>query len=279
MSLLPTKTQWNKWTLPSKYGAIGVLLAVIGILISFIPSKSINTDELARALAEKMPDHQLLKDKEQEVQTLKATIERLKEGSGDKLKQKALQALKDGQVAKATGLMEEAAIARTAKAKQLNKEAAQDWIDIGNIAYLHDSQKALKAYETAVDLDSSSPTAWNKQGRILRRLGRIEESEKAYGQALKLAGNDKSLQAVAYSNLGVIHQIRGDLDRAEASSIKALGIHKALGSKEGRRASTATSASSIKPGATWIRPVNHYERVWSCIPMSEQRIWFRKSEY
>lgn len=52
--------------------------------------------------------------------------------------------------------MKKAALERTEQAEQSNTQAAQDWIDYGNIAYLSDSQKALSAYERAIKLDVSN---------------------------------------------------------------------------------------------------------------------------
>ncbi|MCF8109128.1 MAG: tetratricopeptide repeat protein [Desulfohalobiaceae bacterium] len=46
-------------------------------------------------------------------------------------------------------------------------------MDIGNIAFLYDTQKALDAYEKAIELDSSNIAAWNRLGHVFRRLGRL----------------------------------------------------------------------------------------------------------
>ena len=49
---------------------------------------------------------------------------------------------------------------------------------------------------------------------------------------LKLAGEDLINQAVAYGNLGIVYQIRGELDRALEYHQKSLAIAKQLGNKE-----------------------------------------------
>ena len=34
--LIPTKAQWEKWSLPSKYSAIGILIGIISLLPLFV---------------------------------------------------------------------------------------------------------------------------------------------------------------------------------------------------------------------------------------------------
>ncbi len=80
--------------------------------------QKIDPDELARKLAEKLPDSQSLREKDQEIATLKATIERLEQAPGDARKQAALQALAAGEPEKATELLEQAAQVRTKQASQ-----------------------------------------------------------------------------------------------------------------------------------------------------------------
>ncbi|GEM_PF-3012138 len=36
MGLIPTKNQWQKWSLPSKYTAIGLPIAIVGIIVSVV---------------------------------------------------------------------------------------------------------------------------------------------------------------------------------------------------------------------------------------------------
>jgi Flp pilus assembly protein TadD len=64
-------------------------------------------------------------------------------------------------------------------------------------------------------------------------LGRLEEAKQAYEHLLELAEKDESFQATAYGNLGIIYQIRGELDKAEEFYRKSLEIDKALGRQEG----------------------------------------------
>ncbi len=191
-----------------------------------------------------MSDQQDSATIDEEIKALKVTIKRLQDEPASELKQAALQALKDGNTVKAVDLMEESAQTHTTRTEKLSKEAALDWIDIGNISYLNNSQKALNAYEKAINLAPSNPTAWNLLGTIQRRLGNLDEAQHAYEEVLKLAGGDKTFQAKAYGNLGIIYYIRGKIDKAEEFHLKSLDINKKLGRQEGM-ASDYGNLSSI----------------------------------
>ncbi len=191
----------DKSKIKKVWAIIGVIAVILGLLGCFgiqpywtKPDNSIEPEALANQLAKLLPDQQDFTAKEDEIKELKATIERLQQDPADILKQGALQALKEDNTKKAVELMERAAQSRTEK-------AVQDYIDIGNIAYLNDSQKALNAYKKATSLVPSNPDAWNHLGSILYRLGNLGEAQHAYEKVLKLAGEDKEFQAIAYGNL------------------------------------------------------------------------------
>ena len=50
--MIPTKVQWDNWSLPSKYSAIGILLAIISLIPTLIPllnnQKNITATEYAK---------------------------------------------------------------------------------------------------------------------------------------------------------------------------------------------------------------------------------------
>jgi len=243
--------QWPQWirNKTTQWIIVGVALPVFFFIFPYLfsdpPSKtddhSVNihgsgntvnykhnttdTDALAEKLAAKMKvgkDELAVRD--EEIKNLKTTIDNLKKDSSNTLKQQALQALEDGDIQKATSLMEEAAEKHTA-------QASQDWVDIGNIAYLHDSQKALDAYQRALEIDPSNLRAWNRSGLVLMRLGRLGEAIEAFQQVSKLAADDQSIQAIAYTNLGNIYQTRGDLDKACKAWQKSLALFTKIGAK------------------------------------------------
>jgi protein O-GlcNAc transferase len=67
------------------------------------------------------------------------------------------------------------------------------------------------------------------------RTGELSEAEAAFRKVESLATSVKNQdwQARAYGNLGLVYQVRKDLDQAETMHRKALEIEKALGRTEG----------------------------------------------
>jgi tetratricopeptide (TPR) repeat protein len=219
----PTQTQTIKgcWNIPVQINQSPGATVTINV-------NEIDPEDLARRLAELLPAQQTIQDiqeKDAEIQALKVTIERLQHDSASGLKQAALEALSENNIEKAKKLLKQSAIS-------LTKQAAEDWIDIGNIAYLTDLQDALDAYQEATKLDPVSADAWNRLGHVLKRLGRLNEALKAYERVLELAGESKPLQATAYGNLGNICRTRGELEKAEEFYSKTLEIAKSLGHQE-----------------------------------------------
>ncbi len=201
-----------------------------------IINNKIDPETLANKLANLLSNQKDSAVKDEEIKVLKATIKRMQGEPADELKQTALQALKEGDTEKAVELMEESAKSRTLsaqthteRAEKLTKEATQDWIDIGNIAYLNDPQKALDAYEKASELAPSNHVAWNRLGLIQWRLGLLDEAVLSHEKVLELAGGNKTLQAATYSNLGIIYDLRGDLDKAEDLYLESLDISREFG--------------------------------------------------
>ena len=143
----------------------------------------------------------------------------------------AFAALRKGDSSLALNLFE-------TKAERFEKEAkkgAEIQRNIGALAFLNDTQKSLKAYRRATQLDPDNSEGWNWLGYLLRRTGELNEAINAYQTVLRLEQEHKNQQeiAVAYSNLGIVHWMRGDLDKAIGYYNKALEIHESLGRKEG----------------------------------------------
>ncbi len=191
-----------------------------------INNPSIDEDALAKRLLAGMGSirQEDLQEKEEEIRQLKATIQRLQQQPADKLKQDALKKLQENKPAEASELLEQSLARR-------NKVMPEDWVDVGNLAYLTDSQKALSAYQKAIALGDENMVAW--LAHIQQRLGYLGDAMEAYEHVLKLAGNNKALQAVAYGNLGIIYGTRGELDKAEALLLNSLKINEILGRQEG----------------------------------------------
>ena len=147
----------------------------------------------------------------------------------------ALKKLAMGDTGAAEKIFQEILESRVSKGKEAYKEAAEAARHLGALAFLHDTEKALSAYQRSVQLDPENAESWNRLGHLLERAGRLNEAEKAYCnvEALGITMDDSSLKAVAYGNMGNIYAIRGDLDRALEMYGKALAIDEELGRKEG----------------------------------------------
>ena len=72
-------------------------------------------------------------------------------------------------------------------------------------------------------------------GRFLFRLGRLDQAIVMFDGAVTVANDQGDQRAVAgaYGNLGVVLQVRGDLDGAEQMHRKSLEIEERLGRLEG----------------------------------------------
>ena len=211
----------------------------------------IDVNELAKTLLEARPREQdatgnrideLIRgheDTQQQIRQLTIAISALAEqrsepdappGISD-----ALEELSRGETDAAEALFAEILERKKAEGKDSLKEAAAAARHIGALAYLHDTDKALSAYNQAAELDPDDPDGWNMLGRLRRRVGDLDGAVEAYERVLALGNkiSDESVMAVAYGNLGIVYHTRGDLAKAEEFYLKALTINEELGRKEG----------------------------------------------
>ena len=133
-------------------------------------TRPINSEELSEKLAKSL--------KEEYKKTTKETIERLQQDPTNEHKQKALLALTKDNKAEAIEHLEEAVRERAEKPERSKKQEAQDWIDIGNIASLYDTQKAEEAYERASMLDPLNRKWWKGLERIKDYPDKVKEANK-----------------------------------------------------------------------------------------------------
>ena len=78
------------------------------------------------------------------------------------------------------------AAAKTKAATEL-RASAEYWRHMGALAFLHDTQKALAAYEKAVALDPDEPEGWRSLGELRYRRGDLASAEQAFESLLRLA--------------------------------------------------------------------------------------------
>jgi tetratricopeptide (TPR) repeat protein len=201
----------------------------------------IDTEELAIRLSKCFPDLHSSMEENAEIQELKKTLDRLQQDFTDETKQAVLQALSEDDTKRVSDLLKKLALSLASQEGQSTVLTTMDWIDIGNITFLNDSQKALIVYRKAIKLDPSNADAWIRLGRVSYWLGNYDNAQQAYEKVLTLAGNNKILQAISYSNLGIIYKIRGELDKAEESYLKSVKVNEALG----RKADMATAHGNL----------------------------------
>jgi tetratricopeptide (TPR) repeat protein len=142
------------------------------------------------------------------------------------------------------------------------KTSAEYWRHLGALAFLHNTQKALVAYQKAVTLDPLDPEGWRYLGELQYRLGDLAKSaddrktqamgcmrlewialergdltraEALIADAIRFAQATEWQEGLAraYGNLGNIHRIRGDLDKAEEMLLKSFKLEEYLGNKAG----------------------------------------------
>jgi tetratricopeptide (TPR) repeat protein len=114
-------------------------------------------------------------------------------------------------------------------------DAALTWLDIGNIAYLNDTDDALKAFTRVTQLTPDNPHGWNQSGHLRLRVGDLPAAKIAFDRVLALGETmaDKGLQATALGNLGIVEKTLGNLDAAVEYYQQSLVLEKELGRKEG----------------------------------------------
>ncbi len=225
-----------------RYGfwlALTLLLAGVGLSAwnSYMEKEkvvSVDAGKLARELL--APLQGQLAAKDEQIKALTEAITALsKTGAPAASINDALQALKQGDTAKAQAVFAEVLRTKEAEGKQATKEAAAAARHLGALAYMHDTNGALAAYRKAVELDPDNADGWNMLAALFFRTGELAQAEAAWRKVLALgeAHQDKEEQSAALSNLGIVHRTRGDLDKAEEMHQKGLELDQALGSKEG----------------------------------------------
>jgi Flp pilus assembly protein TadD len=177
--------------------------------------------------------------KDGQIAALECTIEELRQGAerGTPGMEEALAMLSEGKSEAAEALFARIAAAKAAEGITANKEAAQAFRNIGNIAFLHNTQKALDAYAKATELDPDDPAGWNQLGHLQRRIGNLKAAQRSFERVLALGNqrHDQEWIAMATGNLGLVFYQRGDLDRAEEMHEKSLAIDEDLDRKQGGR--------------------------------------------
>jgi tetratricopeptide (TPR) repeat protein len=107
--------------------------------------------------------------------------------------------------------------AHEAAGQRERKASAEYWRHIGALAFLHNTQKAMAAYEKAVALDLDETEGWRYLGELQYRLGDLAAAEQSFRQVLALGQSSRDWRAQAIGSLRLewIARARGDLAAAE----------------------------------------------------------------
>jgi len=235
---------------------IGLIASAVGIY-EFVIKRAKKTDKklIAEAVAEaKKADAQLIATAIQEFERRRAQADLADPGisldGAEKDFTAAVKALLAQGAAgreaverfNATGDQEaaRAVLLKLARAEEeagqvANRQAAERYRQLGALAFLDDTEAALRFYAKATDLDPDDAEGWNQLGHLQHRTGDLDAAQKSYERVLALGNSvaDQATVAAAYVNLGILYQTRGELREAEAMYKKALALDEALGRKEG----------------------------------------------
>jgi len=135
------------------------------------------------------------------------------------------------EVAEIEKALAEEAAADDAEGAAANKRAARRYRQIGALAFLQDTQKAMDAYAKAVELDPDDPDGWNRLGQLQLCTGALDAATSSVGRVLALGNKTrrKDVEATATGNLGLIYQRRGELDRAEKLGCRSVDLAREVG--------------------------------------------------
>ncbi|MXS82003.1 tetratricopeptide repeat protein [Nitrosomonas oligotropha] len=187
--------------------------------------------ELAAKLAS-----EFRKEDTETIKTLQETIQALTQQNAQKYDiQQALDLLAQGDTTQAEAIFAGVAAEAKQEGKKASIKEAEALRHLGSLAFLHDTQKALTAYQRSTELDPDNLDGWNNLGHLYQRIGELEKAENAYTtvQKLSLLQLNRAGEAAAYGNLGVIYWTRGELNRTIEYYEKALVIDEELKHKAG----------------------------------------------
>jgi tetratricopeptide (TPR) repeat protein len=191
-----------------------------------------------RGMLEGMREASLaLSQKDDQIKGLTRTIEELCQGAvrGTLGMDEALAMLREGKFEAAEAVFAEIAEAKAAEGAAANKEAAHALRNLGNIAFLHDTEKALDAYVKATQLDPDNPEGWNQLGLSQWRIGEWDAAIDSFERVITVGGQLASHEwiSIATSNMGNVYSARGDLGQAETMYLKALTFDETLNRPQG----------------------------------------------
>lgn len=124
-------------------------------------------------------------------------------------------------VLRALGMVE-GAPAKPLAQREPEPEKASDWLNKGDALRLHCKyDEAIKAYNTAIELDPKYALAWNNKGIALSHYGKFGEAIKAFNKAIEIDPN----YVDAWNNKGLAHGRLVDRKEAFRAFNKAIELN------------------------------------------------------
>lgn len=143
----------------------------------------------------------------------------------------ALAALAEGQTEAAKQIFAKTVEAKSIEGAAANRGAAEAARHLGALAFLDNTEEALRWYRRAVELDLANADGWNLLAQLYYRTGQIDQAQGALRKVVAFGEANRDPEAIAMGtgNLGNAYQTRGELDRAEEMYKKSLALFKTLG--------------------------------------------------
>ena len=236
--------------------------------------EGIGAEELAHIVAKLTSEHKdelhhrddQLQQKEEEFAQLKAAYDELSreaERADDPNPfEAALSELREGRPGAAEELFRKIVDKRRAAGKDAFGDAARAARHIGAIAFYHDTQKALEAYQQAVALDSDNAEGWNQLGLLQMRLGEPKSAIDSFEKVLSLGNNliDKMTVATASGNLGNVYVEMRDLKKAEEATRESLALYESMSKQDGMARTYISLGNIYLAGGNYSLAQENYEK-------------------
>jgi len=155
---------------------------------------------------------------------------------------KALQQLKDsGDASAAVALLRKLAAEEVLRGAEARARAAAHYREIGALVFAADTNEAIDAYKTSLELEPENVFALTDLAILYSRIGRKGDALQLFDKGLDNA-NSAQTRAMFLHNRGVVQETLGELAAAEASYNAALD---ALGNDVGDNAITESIYTSL----------------------------------
>jgi tetratricopeptide (TPR) repeat protein len=200
---------WKRHKIASLIAIIGLIGSIASIIALIKPSSiiNINADKVAEIIEKKYSgiSSEKLRRLKEKVTELESALKDGKSGNTQERKE-ALTALKKGDATKAQELFKKVIEENKVKIEKDNENLAENYKNLGNAYFIGlKYNKALGAYNNAIEIKPNYYEAWKDKGIVLSNLGRHDESIKAFNKVLKItpkSHEDWNNKALALYALG-----------------------------------------------------------------------------